>query len=232
VSRAKYFPRRLSFPKICDILVAYLNAGADKDYVGVSEVVEKSHVTLHNISRNNNFLKSWGLTEESEKEQGKYRLTQEAARFASAYRIDPRGDNTRQILGSLLSKDEAIGKFVERIRREGLNRQTVLVGLQRVVGDLRADRVGMNAFVDMLGYTFQIEELYSTGEAMKPQRKVKASQPARRTMRRVLEPSISTVRPDATLSITLSISPEVSPERLKDYVKAVLEAYEEHRKSE
>jgi len=159
-------------------------------------------------------------------------LTQEAARFASAYRIDPTGDNTKQILRSLLSKDEAVEKFVERIRREGLNRNTVLVGLQRVVGDLRADRVGMNAFVDMLAYTFQIEELYSRGEAMKPQRKVRATKPARRITRRVLEPAISTVRPDATLSITLSISPEVSPERLKDYIKAVLEAYEEHHKSE
>jgi len=54
----KYFPRRLSFPKICDILVAYLNAGADKGYVGVSDVVERSNVSLHNISRNNNFFKS------------------------------------------------------------------------------------------------------------------------------------------------------------------------------
>lgn len=232
MSRVKYFPRRLSFSKICDILVAYLNAGADKDYIGVSEVVGKSNVTLHNISRNNNFLKSWDFTKESDKEQGKYRLTQEAARFASAYRIDPTGDNTKQILRSLLSKDEAVGKFVERIRREGLNRKAVLVGLQRVVGDLRADRVGMNAFVDMLAYTFQIEELYSRGEAMKPQRKVRATRPARRTTGRILEPAISTVRPDATLSITLSISPEVSPERLKDYIKAVLEAYEEHHKSE
>ena len=56
MGNAKFFPRRLSFSKLCDILVAYLNAGADKDFFGVSDVVAKSNVTLHNISRNNGFL--------------------------------------------------------------------------------------------------------------------------------------------------------------------------------
>ncbi|MEM2167903.1 MAG: hypothetical protein QXR74_06020, partial [Candidatus Bathyarchaeia archaeon] len=101
---SKILPRRLSFSKICDILVAYLNAGADKEYVGVSEVAEKSTVTLHNISRNNGFLKSWGFIEESGKEQGKYKLTREAAEFAYAYKIDPEGDTTRRLLRNILSK--------------------------------------------------------------------------------------------------------------------------------
>ncbi|HIE14998.1 TPA: hypothetical protein EYP70_06970, partial [Candidatus Bathyarchaeota archaeon] len=68
MSDTKLLPRRLSFSKICSILVGYLNAGAERDYVGVSEVANKTDVTLHNISRNNNFFKSWGFIEEHEKE--------------------------------------------------------------------------------------------------------------------------------------------------------------------
>jgi len=128
MSGNKYFPRRLSFPKICDILVAYLNAGADKEYVGVRDVVERSNISLHNISRNNNFFKSWNFLEESEKESGKYILNREAAEFAYAYRIDPRGERTREILRRFLSRDEVLVKFVERIKREGLSRDALQQG--------------------------------------------------------------------------------------------------------
>ena len=139
---SKFFPRRLSFPKICEILVAYLNAGADKEYVGINDVAKKSSVSLHNISRNNNFFKSWGFLEESEKEQGKYILNREAAEFAYAYRIDPKGEKTREILRRFLSKDEVLVKFIERIRREGLNRDSAILELPRIYGDLRAERLG------------------------------------------------------------------------------------------
>lgn len=230
MSRARYFPRRLSFSKICDILVAYLNTGAETEYVGVSEVVKKSNVALHNISRNNNFLKSWGFVVESDKEPGKYKMTRDAAEFASAYRIDPDGDQTKQMLRNILSKDEATMKFVERIEREGLDRNTILVDLPRVVGDLRADKVGMNAFLDMLAYAFQFEELYSQTKILRQPRRIRIPKSIRKAPEQILEPTISTITPQSSLSITLSISPEVSPKKLKEYIKAVLEAYEEHQK--
>jgi len=223
----KSFPRRLSFPKLCDILVAYLNAGGDKEYVGVSEVVSKSNVTLHNISRNNNFLKSWGFIEESEKEPGKYRMSREAAEFAYAYRIDPNGEPTKGLLRKFLSRDEVLTKFLERIERENLNRDAILVELPRVIGDLRADKVGVNAFLDMIAYAFQVEDIslpiQPTRPAREPIRRAKPSREAPRSITRFEAP-----RPGASISINLTVSPEVSPERLKQYIKAMLEAYDEH----
>ena len=216
---SKFFPRRLSFPKICEILVAYLNAGADKEYVGINDVAKKSSVSLHNISRNNNFFKSWGFLEESEKEQGKYILNREAAEFAYAYRIDPKGEKTREILRRFLSKDEVLVKFVERIGREGLNRDSAILELPRIYGDLRADKVGLNAFLDMLVYAFGLEEMSVSKEMPRE---------AGRSLR-VVKPTtrISEMRvipPEAKLTININVTPEVSPHQLKEYVKAILEA--------
>jgi len=220
MSGNKYFPRRLSFPKICDILVAYLNAGADKEYVGVSDVVERSNVSLHNISRNNNFFKSWNFLEESEKEPGKYILNREAAEFAYAYRIDPRGERTREMLRKFLSKDEVLVKFIERIEREGLNRDAILVELPRVYGDLRADKVGLNAFLEMLAYAFGLKEISAPMES--------PPKPIERTMRTIkasVKPSEVKVRlPSASFTINLNITSDVSPQKLKEYIKAILEA--------
>jgi len=216
----KYFPRRLSFPKICDILVAYLNAGADKEHVGVSDVVERSNVSLHNISRNNNFFKSWNFLEESEKEPGKYVLNREAAEFAYAYRIDPHGERTREMLRKFLSKDEVLVKFVERIEREGLDRDAVLVELPRVYGDLRAEKVGLNAFLDMLAYAFELKELSAPTERLP-----KATERTVRTIKTSIEPSEVKMRlPSANINVNLNISPDISPQKLKEYVKAILEA--------
>jgi len=216
---SKFFPRRLSFPKICEILVAYLNAGADKEYVGINDVAKKSSVSLHNISRNNNFFKSWGFLEESGKEQGKYILNREAAEFAYAYRIDPKGEKTREILRRFLSKDEILVKFIERIRREGLNRDSAILELPRIYGDLRADKVGLNAFLDMLVYAFGLEEMSVSKEMPRE---------AGRSLR-VVKPTtrISEMRvipPEAKLTININVTPEVSPHQLKEYVKAILEA--------
>ena len=216
----KYFPRRLSFPKICDILVAYLNAGADKEYVGVSDVVERSNVSLHNISRNNNFFKSWNFLEESEKEPGKYILNREAAEFAYAYRIDPKGDRTREMLRKFLSRDEVLVKFIERIEREGLDRDAILVELPRVYGDLRADKVGLNAFLDMIAYAFELEEISAPTE--RPHRA--AERPVRTIKTAVEPPEVKMRLPSANITINLNISPDVSPQRLKEYVKAIFEA--------
>jgi hypothetical protein len=228
---AKVFPRRLSFPKICDILIGYLNAGADSQFVGVSEVVEKSNVTLHNISRNNNFLKSWGFVAESEHEAGKYRLSREAAEFAYAYRIGPSSEQTKQILNKILSKDPVLTAFAERVQRENLSRDTVLIEIPRVIGDLRADKVGLTAFLDMIAYAFQLEELSTPAKTFKPSRE------ARRTYKPVTKveavtPRVTTPTSTANFSINLTISPEVPPEKLKAYVKAMLEAYDEHYKEE
>ena len=219
----KFFPRRLSFPKLCDILVAYLNAGGDREHVGVSEVVEKSNVTLHNISRNNNFLKSWNFVEESEQESGKYKMSREAAEFAYAYRIDPSGDRTREMLKRFLLQDEVLAKFVERIRREGLDREAILVELPRVTGDLRADKVGLNAFLDMIAYAFQMEEISA------PMKVVRTSRQSRKATRSVrgghrVSPRLQIPSPRANISINLTISPEISPEKLKEYIRAMMEA--------
>jgi len=214
----KYFPRRLSFPKICDILVAYLNAGADKEYVGVSDVVERSNVSLHNISRNNNFFKSWNFLEESEKESGKYILNREAAEFAYAYRIDPRGKRTREILRRFLSRDDVLVKIVERIKREGLDREATLIELPRVYGDLRADKVGLNAFLDMLAYAFGLETISASAEKT-PKRMERQV----RIMKAAIE-SPEMKMPTASFNITLNITPEISPQKLKEYVRAILEA--------
>ena len=216
---SKFFPRRLSFPKICEILVAYLNAGADKEYVGINDVAKKSSVSLHNISRNNNFFKSWGFLEESGKEQGKYILNREAAEFAYAYRIDPKGEKTREILRRFLSKDEVLVKFIERIRREGLNRDSAILELPRIYGDLRADKVGLNAFLDMLVYAFGLEEMsVSKEKPREAERSVRVVKPTTRISEMRVTP------PEARLTININVTPEVSPHQLKEYVKAILEA--------
>ncbi len=227
LSTGKSFPRRLSFSKLCDILVAYLNAGADREYVGVSDVVSKSNVTLHNISRNNNFLKSWGFLEESDKEAGKYRLCQEAAEFAHAHRIDPNGSLTKEILRSILSKDTTLAEFVERARRENLSRDATLIELPRVVGDLRADKVGLTAFLDMINYAFQIEETPTTPKPSTPSRTARTRSRARKHLP---PPQFQPPTPRVNISINLTLSPEIPPEKLKEYVKAMLEAYDEHGK--
>ena len=216
---SKFFPRRLSFPKICEILVAYLNAGADKEYVGINDVAKKSSVSLHNISRNNNFFKSWGFLEESGKEQGKYILNREAAEFAYAYRIDPKGEKTREILRRFLSKDEILVKFIERIRREGLNRDSAILELPRIYGDLRADKVGLNAFLDMLVYAFGLEEMSVSKEMPREAgRSVRVVKPTTRIS------EMRVIPPEAKLTININVTPEVSPHQLKEYVKAILEA--------
>jgi len=228
MSGNKYFPRRLSFPKICDILVAYLNAGADKEYVGVSEVVERSNVSLHNISRNNNFFRSWNFLEESEKEPGKYILNREAAEFAYAYRIDPRGNRTREMLRRFLSRDEVLVKFVERIKREGLSRDAILVELPRVYGDLRADKVGLNAFLDMLAYAFGMETV--SAPTARPPRAMERTVRTSRTS--TASPEVKIGVPSANITINLNITPDVSPQKLKEYMKAILEALRTAEKGE
>jgi len=226
MSGNKYFPRRLSFPKICDILVAYLNAGADKEYVGVSDVVERSNVSLHNISRNNNFFKSWNFLEESEKEPGRYILNREAAEFAYAYRIDPRGEKTREMLRKLLSRDEVLVRFVERITREGLDRDAVLVELPRVYGDLRADKVGLNAFLDMLAYAFELKEISASTE-----RPSKAIERTARTIKPSIGPSEVMMKlPNACININFNIPSDISPQKLKEYVRAIIEALQTNEK--
>lgn len=231
MSEAKVFPRRLSFPKLCDILVGYLNAGADSQFVGVSKVVEKSNVTLHNISRNNNFLKSWNFVKENEQEPGKYKLNREAAEFAYAFRIDPNGEQTRQMLNKFLSKDPVLTAFVERVQRENLSRDTVLIELPRVVGDLRADKVGLTAFLDMIAYAFQLGELSAPVKALRQPREIRRiTKPA--TKAEVVTPNIVARPPTANISINLTVSSEITPEKLKAYIKAMLEAYDEHYKEE
>ncbi|MCS7120579.1 MAG: hypothetical protein RMJ07_04185 [Nitrososphaerota archaeon] len=224
MSEAKFFPRRLSFPRICDVLVAYLNAGADKEFVGLSDVVAKSNVTLHNISRNNNFLKSWRFIEEKEG-TGKYRLGREAAEFAYAYKIDPNGQQTKEILRRILSADDALAKFVERIREERMGREKVLIELPRLIGDLRSDKVGLNAFLDMMAYAFNLDEIervqeIGTGETVtKKGKMVRLVRGAHRTLAMARLPTSET-----SISININITPEISPEKLKEYVRAVLEA--------
>jgi hypothetical protein len=236
LSSLKFLPRRLSLPKIFDILVGYLNVGADREYVGVSEVASRSSVTLHNISRNNGFLKSWGFIEESEKEPGKYKLTKEAAEFAYAYRIDPEGNLTKQLLRNILSKDETIIKFIERVNRDGMDKGSAILEVPRVVGDLRADKVGLNAFLDLIAYAFQINWPSIT---LKPEGKIaaagetKAAKPKSiaKAAGRKISARAETPKFGANIALNLIISPEITPEKLKEYIKAILKAYEEYAQS-
>lgn len=224
----KVLPKRLSLPKIFDILIAYLNIGADKEYFGVSEVASKSNVTLHNISRNNSFLKNWGFIEESEKEPGKYKLTREAAEFVYAYRINPEGNLTKKILREILSKDEALAKFIERIKRDNLDRESVMLELPKVTGDLRVDKVGLNAFLDLIAYAFEINW---PSVPIKPVKKTFMPREAKTIKEtiKMAEGKDGGMKPIVpSLSLNLIISPELSPEKLKEYIKAILEAYDEH----
>ncbi|MEM2272748.1 MAG: hypothetical protein QXX56_00855 [Candidatus Bathyarchaeia archaeon] len=232
---SKVLPRRLSFPKICEVLIAYLNAGADKEYISVSEVAEKTTVTLHNISRNNGFFRSWGFIEESEKEQGKYKLTREAAEFAHAYRIDPNGNLTRTILRSILSKDEVLVKFVERIKSEGIDRETALIDLPRIIGDLRADKVGLNAFLDLIAYAFQLDWIsIPVKKPVRPPKKLASTEAKvvrvhdKRAEERMLPAFGVSMEPRTNITINLTMSPEITPTMLKEYIKALLEAYDEY----
>jgi hypothetical protein len=179
-------------------------------------VVERSNVSLHNISRNNNFFKSWNFIEESEEEPGKYILNREAAEFAYAYRIDPKGERTREMLRRLLSRDEVLVKFVERIEREGLSRDSVLVELPRVYGDLRADKVGLNAFLDMLVYAFELSEISPPTE-----RKARARRTAGPSIR---PPEVKIGTPSASFTININVTPDMPPQKLKEYIKAIIEA--------
>ncbi len=226
MSDTKVLPRRLSFSKICSILVGYLNAGAERDYVGVSDVANKTDVTLHNISRNNNFFKSWGFIEEHEKEPGKYKLTPQAAEFVSAYRIDPNRDLTKQLLRRILEREDLITRLIERIKRDKMDRRSLLVELPAMLGDLRADKVGLKAFVDMLAYAFQLDEILAGAKAPSVKKRAK---PSERTKKRLVTKVAEIPSAGLNFSVNLTISPEISPAKLKEYIKAILRAYDEYK---
>ena len=144
-------------------------------------------------------------------------------------RIDPNGERTKEMLKDILSKDKVLSEFVERIGRENLNRDAVMVELARVIGDLRADKVGLNAFLDMVAYAFQV------GEVSAPTKRVESPRQPRKTIMRprraqTASARIETRSPRASISINLTISPDIPPERLKEYIKAMLEAYDEHNR--
>ncbi len=223
MSEARYLPRRLGFDKLCDILVAYLNAGAEKEHVGVLEAAKRVDMDPKNLSRNNIFLKSWGFLEESAEAPGRYRLSSEAAAFASAYRIDRQSSSTKGLLKTLLSRHEIVTGLVERIRREGGNRADLLVDLPRAVGDLKADKVGVNAFLDMLTYAFDLAESPTV-----PQRAIQAR--ARPKIRAARTPVPRRQQAEIVpVTITLAISPDTPIEKLRESVKAVLQAYDEYQ---
>ncbi|MEM2906320.1 MAG: hypothetical protein QW057_01795 [Candidatus Bathyarchaeia archaeon] len=223
MSEARYLPRRLGFDKLCDILVAYLNVGAEKEYVSVSEAAKRVDVDPKNLSRNNLFLKSWGFLEENPEAPGRYKLSGDAAAFTSAYRIDRQSPATKSLLQTFLARHEIVTGLVERIRRQGTGRGDLLVELPRAVGDLKADKVGVNAFLDMLSYAFELPEGPSPGPRAHPpatRLKVKAARPA------PPKRSPVTVVP---VAINLTVSPDTSVEKLRESVKAVLQAYDEYQ---
>ncbi|MEM1990045.1 MAG: hypothetical protein QW782_05375, partial [Candidatus Bathyarchaeia archaeon] len=104
----------------------------------------------------------------------------------------------------------------------------------RVIGDLRADKVGLNAFLDLIAYAFQLDWLYASTKPSPPKKITMPGEGkvARKTVRRAesksLMPPRAIVEPRATISINLAISPEVTPNMLKEYIKAMLKAYDEY----
>lgn len=151
-------PRRLSWEKLCQILVSYLNAGADKDYISVKDVAEKANVDEKNISRNNAFFKSWGFLEESKDVPKKYKLAEDAIKFVAAYRIDPNSEVARKALQDLLIKNEIIKDIAMKVEAEGFDRRKLMTEIPLMVGDAKVDLVGVQSFLDMLSYAFEWEK--------------------------------------------------------------------------
>jgi len=176
-----------------------------------------------NLSRNNLFLKSWGFLEESAEAPGRYRLTGDAASFASAYRIDRQSATTKGLLQTFLSRHEIVTGLIERIRRQGTDRSELLIELPRAIGDLKADKVGLNAFLDMLAYAFDLPQ----APALAPRLTQAIAKPRKRAPRLSVS---KRPRPEIVpLAINLTISPETPVEKLTESVKAVLRAYDEYQ---
>ncbi len=152
----RFFPREISFERLCDILVGFLNIGADKSSMPANLLPSKVPLSKDKISKNLKFFRSWGLIIEDEKTHGSYRLSKEAADFASAYRVNPNSERTKVILRNFLSKQEIISQFAERLKQDASQRDDIIVELPKLIGDLTADRVGLNAFLDMVEYAYGI----------------------------------------------------------------------------
>jgi len=217
VSSERFLPRGVSFERLCETLVGYLNAGAVGKYVGLSEVADKCSVNMTDISRNNRFFKSWGFIEEGP-EKRQYKLVSEIAQFASVYRIDPKGDQSRQILKDFLSRNEIITKYIERIGKESLDKRAILTSLPTLTGDFRADKAGLNAFKDMLVYAFKLEELEVPVKRLtRPTKRIK------RKHERVLA-GLPTFYPP----VILSVSPHIPLDKFKKLIQTFYEAYDEY----
>ncbi|MEM2739663.1 MAG: hypothetical protein QXQ29_02550 [Candidatus Bathyarchaeia archaeon] len=171
-------PRRLSWEKLCQILVSYLNAGADREYISVKDVAERASVDEKNISRNNAFFKSWGFIEESKDTPKKYKLAEDAIKFVAAYRIDPNSDVAKRALQSLLMRNEVVKSIIEKIDAEGFDRRRLMAEIPLIVGDAKVDLVGIQSFLDMLSYAFEwggvetrkLKSIEQVREAKKPRR--------------------------------------------------------------
>lgn len=178
-------PRRLSWEKLCQILVSYLNAGADRDYISVKDVAEKAGVDEKNISRNNAFFKSWGFLEESKDAPRRYKLAEDAIKFVAAYRIDPNSDVAKRALQALLMKNEAVRSIIEKIEAGGFDRRRLMAEIPLIVGDAKVDLVGIQSFLDMLSYAFELEGVEA--RKLKPTEQIKeARKPRREVIRREL----------------------------------------------
>ncbi|MCS7112691.1 MAG: hypothetical protein NZ955_01855 [Candidatus Bathyarchaeota archaeon] len=178
-------PRRLSWERLCQVLVSYLNAGADREYISVKDVAERAGVDEKNVSRNNAFFKSWGFIEESKDTPKKYKLAEDAIKFVAAYRIDPDSDVAKRALQNLLMKNEVVMSIVERIEAEGFDRRRLMAEIPSIVGDAKVDLVGIQSFLDMLNYAFEWEGVET--KKLKPVEQVREKKkPRREAIRREL----------------------------------------------
>lgn len=214
-------PRRLSWDKLCQILVGYLNAGANEKYVSVKDVAEKAGVDVKNVSRNNRFFISWGFLEGSEEKPRKYRLTEKALKFAAAYRIDSKSETARRILRDLLSENELVQGLARRIDREGFNRQKLLSEIPIMVGDARVDTIGVQSFLDMLAYAFGWEE---TGVEARIE-EVKPALEARRAERRISRKTVAEAGSKLNLQIQLvfNVDSNTDVEKLSKILEKLVE---------
>ncbi len=191
-------PRRLSWEKLCQILVSYLNAGADREYISVKDVAEKAGVDEKNISRNNAFFKSWGFLEESKDTPKKYKLAEDAIRFVAAYRIDPNSDAARRTLQNLLMKNEVVKTIVEKIDAEGFDRRRLMAEIPLIVGDAKVDLVGIQSFLDMLSYAFEWEVVEA-----KKQKPVEQIREAKKTRKEATEKVLPAAKTGVNLQLQL-----------------------------
>lgn len=232
----------LSYNTVLEFLKGYLNAGANERFVSSSEAAEILKVRKENVSRNVGFLTSFGfLVEEEGKPRGGCKITPKASQFIALFKMNPRGEQTRRIMGEIIKDRPAVKVALGRISNEGKLAVDDLASLLVLeTADHKAKRNEVEIFIDMLVYgnLIKIEDGFATipveGEIV-PLPTEAVSSVVRKTKdkhmkKKQLEHSLV----EGPLGIQnlpvviLGISQDTPREKVKEIVKAALEGYDEY----